>query len=139
VLVVAQADGLSTAEVYAQAERLGQARNAFELGERRDALRAALELGMALPGEAFLLENDLQAAATELCPAIAGALGQAQEAGAEVAFVSGSGPTVVGLFARANGLARAERAAAGLAGREPAPLTAEPVGAAFARVQRLRT
>ena len=45
--------------------------------------------------------------------------------------MSGSGPTVLGLFARANGLARAERAAAGLAGREPAPLTATPVDAEF--------
>ena len=94
--------------MYAEADRLGlSARDAFVLRERRRALREALELGAALPGEADLLHNDLQAAAMALCPAIEQALEQAREAGAEVAFVSGSGPTVVGLFARANGLARA--------------------------------
>jgi hypothetical protein len=54
-------------------------------------------------------------------------------------LVSGSGPTVLGLFARANGLARAERAAAGLAGLTPAPLTATSVEAGFGAVQRVRT
>jgi 4-diphosphocytidyl-2-C-methyl-D-erythritol kinase len=135
VLVLAQAAELSTAEVYATADRLELAHDAFFLRERRDALHKALELGAALPGEAFLLHNDLQAAATELCPAVESALEQAREAGAEVAFVSGSGPTVVGLFARANGLARAERAAAGLAGREPPALAAVSVDASFGEVR----
>ena len=136
VLVLAQASGLSTAAVYAEADRLALARDAYSLQRRRDALRTALELGAALPGRACLLHNDLQAAAIALCPQIEPALAQALEAGAEVAFVSGSGPTVVGLFARANGLARASRAAAGLQGRAPAPLTAEPVGAGFGGVRR---
>jgi 4-diphosphocytidyl-2-C-methyl-D-erythritol kinase len=134
VLVLAQAAELSTAEVYAMADRLELGRDAFFLQERRDALRRALELGAALPGDGVLLHNDLQAAAVELCPAIDQALDQAREVGAELAFVSGSGPTVVGLFARANGLARAQRAAAGLAGREPAAMTAVPVEASFAQV-----
>lgn len=43
--------------------------------------------------------------------------------------MSGSGPTVVGLFLRANGPGRAERAVAGLAGREPAPLCATSLDA----------
>jgi 4-diphosphocytidyl-2-C-methyl-D-erythritol kinase len=137
VLVLAQAAQLSTAEVYTTADRLGLARNAFFLQERREALRTTLELGAALPSQADLLHNDLQAAATVLCPAIEQALEQAREAGAEVAFVSGSGPTVVGLFARANGLARAQRAAAGLAGREPPPTTAVPVDKSFGRAQRI--
>jgi 4-diphosphocytidyl-2-C-methyl-D-erythritol kinase len=135
VLVLAQATPLSTAEVYATADRLDLARAAFELRERRKQLRTALELGAALPSEANLLHNDLQVAAIELCPAIAPALEQAREAGAEVAFVSGSGPTVVGLFARANGLARAQRAAAGLVDLLPSPLTAVPVDASFGRPQ----
>jgi 4-diphosphocytidyl-2-C-methyl-D-erythritol kinase len=132
VLVLAQAAGLSTAEVYATADRMDLAHDAFFLEERRRALRGALELGAALPGEAFLLHNDLQVATTELCPAVE----QAREAGAEVAFVSGSGPTVVGLFARANGLARAQRAAAGLAGREPPPVAAVSVDGSFGSPQR---
>jgi 4-diphosphocytidyl-2-C-methyl-D-erythritol kinase len=132
-----QASRLSTAEVYARADRLGLARDSSGLRQRRAALRSALELGAALPGEVCLLHNDLQAASIDLCPAIEPALARAREAGAEVAFVSGSGPTVVGLFARANGLARAERAAAGLAGLEPAPVTAVPVDASFGLPHRV--
>ena len=134
VLVLAQTSGLSTAEVYAEADRLGLGRDAFVLGERRQALVRALELGLTLPADACLLHNDLQAASIALCPAIALALEQVREAGAETALVSGSGPSVVGLYARANGIARAERAAAGLAGREPPPLAAVSVDSAFADV-----
>ena len=134
VLVLAQATGLSTAAVYAEADRFGLAPDTFDLGERLQALRRALELGAAMPSGEDLLHNDLQAAAIALCPEIQRSLTQAGDAGAEVAFVSGSGPTVVGLFARANGLVRAERAAAGLAGREPAPLAAVSVDASFGAV-----
>jgi 4-diphosphocytidyl-2-C-methyl-D-erythritol kinase len=134
VLVLAQAAQLSTAEVYTTADRLGPRRDVLDLQERREALCRALELGAALPDRAELLHNDLQVAAVELCPAIESALEQAGGVGAESAFVSGSGPTVVGLFARANGLARSERAAAGLAGREPAPLAAVSVNSGFADV-----
>jgi 4-diphosphocytidyl-2-C-methyl-D-erythritol kinase len=139
VLLLAHATGLSTAEVYATADRLELAREAFILEERRRALGGAFELGAALPAGGELLHNDLQAAAIALCPEIDRALAQALDVGAEVAFVSGSGPTVVGLFARANGFARAERAAAGLTDRQPPPLTAVPVDAGFAAVQRPRT
>jgi 4-diphosphocytidyl-2-C-methyl-D-erythritol kinase len=137
VLVVAQAAQLSTAEVYATADRLELAHDAPFLQERHDALQAALELGAALPSEEKLLHNDLQTAAVALCPAIERALEQAREAGAEVAFVSGSGPTVVGLFARANGLVRAQRAVAGLAEHEPAPVAAAPVDDGFAQPRRV--
>ncbi len=139
VLVLPQAAALSTADVYAAADRLGLPREAPILQEHRAALRAAFELGSALPADPRLLDNDLQTAAIELCPEIAPALRRASEAGAELALVSGSGPTVLGLFARANGLARAERAAAGLAGLAPAPLTATSVAAGFGAVQRVRT
>ncbi|HEY5194740.1 MAG TPA: hypothetical protein VIJ39_12845 [Solirubrobacteraceae bacterium] len=137
VLVLAGAAQLSTAEVYAAADRLGIAREAFSLRAHRNVLGKAFELGAALPGDVDLLHNDLQAPAVELCPAIEQSLGQALGAGAEVAFVSGSGPTVVGLFARANGLARAERAVAGLAGRDPAAVAAVSVDGDFARVRAL--
>jgi 4-diphosphocytidyl-2-C-methyl-D-erythritol kinase len=137
VLVLAQTSGLSTAEVYAEADRLGLARPASVVEERREALRQAFELGAPLPADAHLLYNDLQAPSVALCPAIGAALEQAREAGAETALVSGSGPTVVGLFARANGLARAERAAAGLAGRSPAAVAAMSVDASFATVRRV--
>jgi 4-diphosphocytidyl-2-C-methyl-D-erythritol kinase len=139
VLVLPQAAELSTAEVYAAADRLGVARQAPALKDRSDALAAAFELGAPLPPDSRLLHNDLQAAALDLCPEIESALRQVNEAGAELVLVSGSGPTVLGLFARANGLARAERAAAGLAGSEPPPLTATPVSASFGAVQQVRT
>jgi 4-diphosphocytidyl-2-C-methyl-D-erythritol kinase len=131
VLVLAGAAELSTAEVYAAADRMELAHDASLLEERRRALGRALELGVALPEGKDLLHNDLQAAAIALCPAIEGTLQEAREAGAEAVFVSGSGPTVVGLFARANGLVRAQRAAAGLAGREPAAMAAVTVDASF--------
>ena len=131
VLILAAAAELSTAEVYAAADRMELGHDASLLEERRRALGRALELGVALPEGKGLLHNDLQAAAIALCPAIEGTLEQAREAGAEAVFVSGSGPTVVGLFARANGLVRAQRAAAGLAGREPAAMAAVTVDASF--------
>jgi 4-diphosphocytidyl-2-C-methyl-D-erythritol kinase len=133
VLVLPLAAQLSTAEVYAEADRLGLARASRELERLHGELRAALELGAAAPAERELLNNDLQRAAISLCPPIEDALAQAREAGADVALVSGSGPTVVGLFLRANGPGRAERAAAALTGREPAPICAEPVGVEFGR------
>jgi 4-diphosphocytidyl-2-C-methyl-D-erythritol kinase len=136
VLVLPQARGLSTADVYAAADRMQSARDARYLSGCREGLRAALALGAALPARA-LLANDLQLACQSLSPDVAPALAQAEETGAEHVFVSGSGPTVVGLFARANGPERARRAAAALAGRVPAPIAAEAVSAAFAAVRPL--
>jgi 4-diphosphocytidyl-2-C-methyl-D-erythritol kinase len=135
VLVLPVAAELSTAAVYAEADRMGLARAPLELEERRDALLAALELGAPAPTVRELLRNDLQPASVSLCPAIADAIEEANEWGAEEVLVSGSGPTVVGLFLRSNGFGRAQRAAAEGAGRMPAPVCATPVDAAFARVR----
>jgi len=133
LLVVPAAVELSTAAVYAQADLLGLARSTEELADRRRALRAALELSAPVPAASGLLENDLQEAAVSLCPEIADGLKQVREAGADLALLSGSGPTVVGLFPHANGPGRAERAAAALEGRSPAPICARPVDGAFAQ------
>lgn len=135
VLVLPVAAELSTAAVYAEADRLGLGRTSRELEERRLALTSALELGAPVPVVKGLLHNSLQAAAISLCPEISGALEQARESGAEEVLVSGSGPTVVGLFPRANGLGGAQRAVAGLEGRLPAPVCATPVDAEFARAR----
>jgi 4-diphosphocytidyl-2-C-methyl-D-erythritol kinase len=134
LLILSFGAELSTAAVYAEADRLGVGRPAAELEDRRGALRAALELSAPVPAASELLENDLTQAAISLRPEIAAALEEVREAGAEIALVSGSGPTVVGLFGHANGLGRAQRAAAGLASRLPAPVCATPVDAPFARV-----
>jgi 4-diphosphocytidyl-2-C-methyl-D-erythritol kinase len=136
LLVLPLDDELSTAAVYAEADRLALARGPEELRERLFTLRAAMASGEPLPAEGELLANDLQRAAISLCPQIALAIDQALAAGAARALVSGSVPTVVGLFlsdgeGAAGGLELAQRAAARLWGRSPAPLVARPVDAAF--------
>jgi 4-diphosphocytidyl-2-C-methyl-D-erythritol kinase len=135
VLVLPIATQLATVAVYARADELTLARTARELDERARELEVALELSAAVPAARELLHNDLQGAAISLCPQIEPALNQALDAGADVAFVSGSGPTAIGRFLRANGPGRAERAAAGLSGRDPVPICAKPVDATFARAQ----
>ncbi len=144
VLVLPLAAALSTAAVYEEADRLELARSHRELEELGAQLHAALAHGASLPAAAKLLHNDLQRAAVSLCPQIVGALTQARDAGAEPALVSGSGPTVLGLFApiRAgrsaeSGLVLARAAAASLAERVPAPIYAAPVDGTFARAVTL--
>ncbi len=133
VLVLPSARALATAEVYAQADRMGLARERPELEDRRGELRTSLAERAALP-PAHLLGNDLQQAARALCPEIDPALAQARALGADAALVSGSGPTVVGLFAGPAGPRRARDAARELADRSPAAVAAEPVGEGAARV-----
>lgn len=137
VLLLPLASELSTAAVYARADELGAPRGARQLAETARTLEVAFELSAAVPDARELLHNDLQAAAISLCPSIEPALCQARDAGADVAFVSGSGPTVVGLFLRANGPGRAQRAVDGLAtdrrtAGEPEAICAEPVDANIA-------
>ncbi len=127
VLVLPAGAELSTGAVYEQADRLGVRRSAAALAHISEELVVAFELGAGAPANRELLHNDLQAAAVCLCPEIEDALENALQAGADVAFVSGSGPTVVGLFLRANGPGRARRAVDGLAGRDPEPLWAVSV------------
>ncbi|HXB64733.1 MAG TPA: hypothetical protein VNV42_07650 [Solirubrobacteraceae bacterium] len=132
VLVLPVARALSTADVYAQADRMGLARDRAELGEAHRALAAALADGSPLP-PAELLRNDLEEAARALCPEIDAALLEARSAEADATLLSGSGPTVLGLFAGSRGPARVRAAARALAERVPAPIAAEPVVAGFAR------
>ena len=106
LLVLPSDARLSTAAVYAEADRLGLARGSLPHG----------------PPEPWV--NDLEPAARALEPSIDEALATARAAGAEHALVSGSGPTVVGVFATPAGAARA---AAALAGRTPAPIATRPV------------
>lgn len=136
VLVLPSAHRLSTPDVFREADRLGLPRTADDLAGRRAALEAALAAGPALPPE--LVVNDLEAAARSLCPAIDDALAAARAAGADHALVSGSGPTVVGIFWGADGAARAERAAAALRDRFPGAAGVHPVTPAFAAVRAVR-
>jgi 4-diphosphocytidyl-2-C-methyl-D-erythritol kinase len=137
LLVLPQAVGLSTADVYTVADQLGLERGRQELSRLGAKLRASMELGAPLPAASELLQNDLQAAAVSLLPTIADSLMKMREAGAAQAIVSGSGPTVVGLFDRANAAGRVLRAAAELSGQAPEPIPARSVDAEFARAQEL--
>jgi 4-diphosphocytidyl-2-C-methyl-D-erythritol kinase len=101
VLVLPVDAALSTPAVYREADRLGLTRSHAELAQ----LDALVRVGTWAP------ENDLQDAARSLCPLIDQALAAARGAGADHALVSGSGPTVVGLFGGADGPARATAAA----------------------------
>jgi 4-diphosphocytidyl-2-C-methyl-D-erythritol kinase len=127
VLLLPFAEGLATGRVYEQADRLGAPRALTELEWLRDALREQLAAGAPLPDRAPLLGNDLQAAAISLCPAIEHALAEVREAGAEHALVSGSGPTVVGLFVGAGAQAALERATRSLGSRRPPVIACTPV------------
>jgi 4-diphosphocytidyl-2-C-methyl-D-erythritol kinase len=136
VLVLPLPETLSTASVYGEADRLGLARSRSDLESRRRALHGALDFGVALPAPELLV-NDLQPAALSLCPQIASTLAQVRDSGADMALVSGSGPTVLGLFARANGAERVSRAIAGLGDRTPAPVSAKPVDSEYGAPREL--
>jgi 4-diphosphocytidyl-2-C-methyl-D-erythritol kinase len=133
IVVLADAFELSTAAVYAEADRLGLARDRSELVRLHGELASALGRGAAVPAASELLHNDLQRAAVSLRGEIAEALRALSAAGASPALVSGSGPTAIGLFPRPReeGMPLARAAAAALAGRQPAPVTAVPVEADF--------
>jgi len=107
--------GLSTAEVFAAADRLGLGREAAELEDLAVRLRAAAGAGASPLAYPELLVNDLEPAALSLRPEIGAALDRLRAAGAAEAILSGSGPTAVGLFAD---LAAARAAAEGLDGAE---------------------
>lgn len=129
-VVVPQPFELSTADVYCEADRLGEPRSDAELALSLEAVRTVLSLpGGRIPVE--LAINDLEPAALSLRPEIAGVLNRVRAAGAESAFVSGSGPTVVGLMWGEDAADRAEALAAELSGRYPGACAAVPVGEGF--------
>jgi 4-diphosphocytidyl-2-C-methyl-D-erythritol kinase len=111
--------GLSTAAVFAEADRLGLGRVPAELEALAPRLRAAAGAGASPLAYVDLLVNDLEPAAVSLRPDIGDALDALRGTGAPAVFLSGSGPTAAALFGT---LAEAESAAASL-GREDAIIT----------------
>ena len=93
VLVVPGPEPLSTAAVFARAAELGLRRSAEDLAAQLEVVRTA---GPDLPSE--LCVNDLAPAALDLMPEIGERMAQARAAGADHVMLSGSGPTVLGLF-----------------------------------------
>ncbi len=98
VVLLPGGGGLSTAGVFAEADRLGLGRSAVELDELAARLRAAAGAGASPLDYAELLANDLEPAARSLRPEIGAALDALREAGAPLVLLSGSGPTAVGVF-----------------------------------------
>ena len=123
VVLIAADDGLSTAEVYVEADRLGLGRDPEELDSIAGELREAAGQGASPLEYHELLVNDLAHAALSLRPAIGGALTALKDAGAEVALVTGSGPTAFGVF---DDIAAADAAAGQLAPRFAGAIVAGP-------------
>ncbi len=98
VLLLPGGGGLSTATVFAKADRLGLGRTQRELDSLAAQLREAAGAGASPLEYAELLDNDLEPAARALRPDIGEALDALRGAGAPFAFLTGSGPTAVGLF-----------------------------------------
>jgi 4-diphosphocytidyl-2-C-methyl-D-erythritol kinase len=124
IVLIPQPQGLSTAEVYVAADRLGAARGDAELEAIRRRLRDAVDEGGSPLVYREHLVNDLQAAAISLRPEIEEALRALKDAGAAHAMVTGSGPTSFGLY---ESVEAASQAAEGLRDRFPQVLATAPL------------
>jgi 4-diphosphocytidyl-2-C-methyl-D-erythritol kinase len=111
VVLLPDGGGLSTAAVFAAADRLGLGRPATELEGLAERLPEAAGVGTSPLAYSELLVNDLEPAARSLRPTIGTALDALRDAGAPLALLTGSGPTAFGLF---ESLAAAREAAATL-------------------------
>jgi 4-diphosphocytidyl-2-C-methyl-D-erythritol kinase len=123
-VIVPSEYALSTPDVYREADRLGLARDPGELAR----LEAHARNGHAPP------VNDLERAAVSLCPAIQPTLAAVRAAGAQTALVSGSGPTVFGVFGTRE---EAVAAADNLRSEYPLALVARPASPDGAAVRAL--
>lgn len=122
-VLLCSSEGLSTAEVYAEADRLGLGRSGPELEGVAESLRFGSSGLPLFPLEAAV--NDLQTAALSLRPELERGIAALRGAGAVNAMVTGSGPTVYGVFAdRAQAERAAEEVSAGEFGQV---LVAEPL------------
>jgi 4-diphosphocytidyl-2-C-methyl-D-erythritol kinase len=116
VVLLPGGGGLSTAAVFAEADRLGLGRGDRELEKLAAQLKGAAGTGASPLSYPKLLFNDLEPAARSLRPEIGEALESLRAVGAQHSLLTGSGPTAFGLFET---LAEARDAAAAL-GRDDA-------------------
>jgi 4-diphosphocytidyl-2-C-methyl-D-erythritol kinase len=112
--IVPSEHALSTPAVYREYDVLGVSRSPAEL--------EALESRDAWP-----VHNDLQDAARSLCPTVDDALAAVAATGARHVLVSGSGPTVFGLYP--------DRALARAAASELGGVAADPVTPGYGEVR----
>lgn len=99
VVLLPFAEGLSTAEVFTEADRLGAHRSMDELREISGRLWAVASNAVSPLSYPGLLVNDLESAAISLRPEIGLAKERLATAGARFVGMTGSGPTVFGLSA----------------------------------------
>jgi 4-diphosphocytidyl-2-C-methyl-D-erythritol kinase len=98
VVLLPDGGGLGTAEVFAEADRLGLGHETAALDELAEWLRATAGGGASPLSYPDLLVNDLEPAARSLRPRIGEAIDALRAAGAAKALLTGSGPTAFGLF-----------------------------------------
>lgn len=91
--------GLSTAAVFREADRLGLGRSQAEIDEIARHLWVVASNGVSPLSYPALLVNDLELAALTLKPEIGTAKLRMIKAGAGFAGMTGTGPTVFGIFA----------------------------------------
>jgi 4-diphosphocytidyl-2-C-methyl-D-erythritol kinase len=123
VVLIPDGEGLPTAEVYAEADRLGLGRTEDELDALAARIAAEAGSGRTPLDYQELLVNDLEHAALSLRPEIREALDALRDSGAAAALLTGSGPTAFGLFPE---LAAADRAASMLPPRWAGAIVAAP-------------
>ncbi|MFZ9669018.1 MAG: 4-(cytidine 5'-diphospho)-2-C-methyl-D-erythritol kinase [Solirubrobacterales bacterium] len=98
VVLLATEPGLATPEVFERADRMELSRKPGELPGISERLWAVASNGVSPLEYPGLLVNDLEPAAISLMPRIAEAKDRLADAGAGHVGMSGSGPTVFGLF-----------------------------------------
>ncbi|MDQ2699817.1 MAG: 4-(cytidine 5'-diphospho)-2-C-methyl-D-erythritol kinase [Actinomycetota bacterium] len=91
-------EGLSTAAVFREADRMGSGRSQAEIDEISGRLWAVASGGVSPLAYPALLVNDLETAAISLMPEVGLARQRMEGAGAGFAGMTGSGPTVFGIF-----------------------------------------
>lgn len=111
IVLLPFAEGLSTGAVFQEADRLGLSRPQEEIDEISGRLWAVATNAVSPLAYPALLVNDLEPAALSLKPEIGTVKERMAAAGAGHTGMTGTGPTVFGLFPDR---ASAEEAAAGL-------------------------
>ena len=127
-VIIEQPVGLSTADVFRQADRSELPEDS--IADREDSLLESISAGVNTEQLCALVENALEPAILALRPELAGLPAELRGAGALAAAFTGSGPTSFGIFAR---VADAETAAAQLRDDGHIAHAAVPVGTDFAR------
>lgn len=125
-VIVEQREGLSTADVFRQADRAGLP--SPEIAGRDEEVAERLTKPVSTEELVAMVHNDLAPAIEALRPELAGLPGELRQLGAIAAAFTGSGPTCFGMF---GDLAAAENAAATLRERGQLATAATPVDAIF--------